>query len=104
MPYGATAVIGTLMVFYLSNKIVRQKTVVNKWLVYIGNNTLTILTWYMLSFKIVSLIVIYVYGLPIARLAEFPVIVEYSRQGWFLLYFLVGIMVPVVMTKIKYLK
>ena len=104
IPYGATAMIGTLMVFYVSKKIDRLQTVASKWLVYIGNNTLTILTWHMLSFKIVNLIVIYAYGLPIARLAEFPVIEEYSQQGWFLLYFFIGVIVPMGMTKIKFLK
>ena len=104
VPYGTTAIIGTLMVFYLSKKIAAQKNVVNKWLVYIGNNTLTILTWHMLSFKIVNLIVIFTYGLPIERLAEFPVIEDYSKHGWFLLYFFVGVIIPVMMTKIKYLK
>lgn len=102
--YGATAIIGTLMVFYVSKKIVKLQTVANKWLVFIGNNTLTILTWHMLSFKIVNLIVIYAYGLPISRLAEFPVIEEYSQQGWFLLYFFIGVVVPMGMTKIKFLK
>lgn len=104
IPYGATAIIGTLMVFYVSKVIVKQQTVANKWLVFIGNNTLTILTWHMLSFKIVNLMIIYAYSLPIARLAEFPVIEEYSQQGWFLLYFFIGVIVPMEMTKIKILK
>lgn len=104
IPYGATAIIGTLMVFYVSKVIVKQQTVANKWLVFIGNNTLTILTWHMLSFKIVNLMIIYAYSLPIARLAEFPVIEEYSQRGWFLLYFFIGVIVPMGMTKIKILK
>lgn len=70
----------------------------------IGNNTLPILTWHMLCFKIVSILIINFYGLPMARLAEFPVIEEYSKQGWFLLYFLVGVLVPLWMSKSKFLK
>lgn len=104
IPYGATAIIGTLMVFYVSKIVVKQQTVATKWLIFIGNNTLTILTWHMLSFKIVNLIVIYAYGLPIARLAEFPIIEEYSQQGWFLLYFFLGVIIPMGMAKIKILK
>lgn len=76
----------------------------NKWLVFIGNNTLTVLTWHMLSFKFVNLIVIYTYGLPIARLVEFPIIEEYSQQGWFLLYFFIGAIVPMGMARIKFFK
>lgn len=104
IPYGATAIIGTLMIFYVSKKIIKLQTITNKWLVFIGNNTLTILTWHMLSFKIVNLIVIYTYGLPIARLAEFPIIEEYSQQGWFLLYFFIGAIVPMGMARINFFK
>ena len=60
---------------------------------YIGKNTLTILTWHFLTFKIVSLVIISIYDLPIARLAEFPVITEYSKQGWWIAYFIVAMVV-----------
>ena len=51
-----------------------------KALDFIGKNTLTILTWHFLAFKLVSLSIIGIYDLPIERLAEFPVIKEYSQQ------------------------
>lgn len=104
LPYGITAKAGTLAVLYLSKKIVARDCRATKVLTYIGNNTLTILTWHMLSFKVVSLIIICIYGLPIERLAEFPVIEEYSKQGWFILYFLMGTLIPLGMTRIKNLK
>lgn len=104
VPYAITAIIGTLAIFNLSNRIAVKSNKICDWLTYIGDHTLTILTWHMLSFKIVSLLIINVYGLSMARLAEFPVIEEYSKQGWFLLYFFVGVLVPLWMTKSKYLK
>ena len=55
---------------------------------------MAILTWHFLSFKIVSLLVIAVYGIDGERLAEFPVIHEYTNRGWFVLYLIVGISVP----------
>lgn len=58
----------------------------------------------MLCFKVVSLMIIGLYNLPIERLAEFPVIEYYSKQGWFILYFIIGTSVPLLMTKSKYLK
>lgn len=64
-----------------------------KALDFIGKNTLTILTWHFLAFKLVSLLVIGIYDLPIDRLAEFPVITEYSRQGWWIAYFIVAMVV-----------
>lgn len=104
IPYLITSITGLLAVFYLSKIIASHDVFYKELLIYIGNNTLTILTWHMLSFKIVSLLIINVYGLSMARLAEFPVIEEYSKQGWFLLYFLIGVLVPLWMTKSKYLK
>ena len=104
VPYMLTATVGLLAVFYVSKIIEKCHNKGCALLVYIGNNTLTILTWHMLSFKIVSLLIILIYELPIARMAEFPVIEEYSKQGWFFLYFIVGVLVPLWMTKSKYLK
>lgn len=40
------------------------------------------------------------YHLPIKRLAEFPVIEEYSQMGWFILYLIVGTVAPLLFTKV----
>lgn len=94
MPYIATALIGTLMVFGISGKLALHGNWLNRFLVFVGSNTLDILTWHFLSFKLVSLLLIWIYGLPIARLAEFPVIEEFAYQGWWVLYMVVGVAVP----------
>lgn len=60
---------------------------------FIGQNTLTILTWHFLSFKVVSLIIIKIYDLPIERLSEFPVISEYATKGWWVAYFIMAMLV-----------
>ena len=65
----------------------------NMFFNFIGKNTLTILTWHLLAFKVVSLMIIYIYELPMKRLAEFPVILEYSHKGWWIVYFIVAILV-----------
>ena len=61
---------------------------------YIGNNTLTILTWHFSAFVIVNYIIIKIYRLPLVKLAEFPVIFEYSAKGWILIYCAMGMIVP----------
>ena len=104
IPYGVTAIIAILAVFYLSKRLAQKDNLVKRSFVFIGNNTLTILTWHMLSFKLVSLIIIFVYGLRVEMLAEFPVIEIYSERGWFVLYFLIGVILPLLLTKCKYLK
>lgn len=104
VPYLITAIIGILATFYLSKRISNLSNRMKSCLVYTGNNTLAILTWHMLSFKLVSLLIIAVYQLPMEQLAEFPVIEQYSKEGWFMLYFLVGMIIPIGFSKCRYLK
>lgn len=104
LPYAIVAVSGTLGTFYVASHIAQSDNRVKRMLVYVGNNTLTLLTWHFLSFKLVSLVIILTYQLPIARLAEFPVIKEYSAKGWFILYFVIGVWIPLALSKTKYLK
>ena len=93
LPFVLTAIAGTLMVFSFC-KIFSRYSLVSSFLEYIGNRTLAILTWHFLSFKLVSLLIICVYSLPISRLAEFPVIEEFAYHGWGVLYLITGIAVP----------
>lgn len=98
VPYFLSAMAGSIVVMLLS-KVFADKT---RWLSSlvsrIGNKTIEILTWHFLCFKIVSLVIIACYGLPIEHLAEFPVMRPYHVQGWWALYFVVGVVVPVVGT------
>lgn len=61
---------------YNNNKfkqICRRKSTKNKKiLVFIGDNTMMILTWHFLSFKIVSIVLIYCYGLSVKKWHVFP--------------------------------
>lgn len=104
IPYTITALCGILAVYYVSKKISVCHSKIRECLIYIGNNTLTVLTWHFLCFKIVSLIIIVYYKEHFARLAEFPVITEYSQKGWFLLYLLFGILIPMKISKYRLLK
>lgn len=88
IPYILTAAIATWSIYSLP--WYRVKGVIANALQFIGNNTITILTWHFLSFKLVSLFIIYIYDLPIERLAEHPVIIEYSAKGWWIVYFIVS--------------
>lgn len=94
LPYTITALAGTLMVFAISKIILRNDTILKGSMIYIGNHTLEILTWHFLSFKLVSLLIIGIYCLPVAQLAEFPVIESYAYQGWWIAYLWIGIIVP----------
>ena len=101
LPYIFTALIGTLMVLGVSRLLASHDNWIKRFLVFVGDNTMDILTWHFLSFKLVSLMLIWIYGLSIARLAEFPVIEEFAYQGWWVLYLVVGVAVAL---GVKYLR
>ena len=93
IPYSVTALFGIIMVFSIS-KLIIHTHFFNSFFVYIGERTLEILTWHMLSFKVISLLIIWYYSLRIEKLAEFPVITEYAISGYWLLYFIAGLCLP----------
>ena len=94
LPYIITAIAGTLMVFGVGAHISVKDNWLKRFLVFVGDNTLIILIWHFLCFKLVSLLLIWLYELPIERLAEFPVMEEYAYNGWWMLYFVIGVGVP----------
>ena len=98
IPYYVSAIAGTIIVMKLSKYLVEKTHYLSDFITNIGNRTLEILTWHFLCFKIVSLIVIVYYDLPIDRLADFPVISPYNVQGWWICYFVIGVTVPIIGT------
>lgn len=102
--YFLTAIGGLMAVYSVSAQIEKGNNKIRSLLIFIGNNTLTILTWHFLCFKLVSWLIICLYGLPIVRLAEFPVIQEYSSQGWFVAYFIVGVIIPLYTSKYRFFR
>ena len=97
-PYVVCSILGTMMLFGISKHIALKKRRGTAILLYVGNYTFNILTWHLLSFKVLSLVIICVYGLSSKRLAEFPVIEEYAHQGWWVLYMMVGVALPLIRT------
>lgn len=97
IPYSICALIGTLMIFGISKSILKMG---NNWfvkmLIFTGNHTFNILTWHILSFKIVSLMIVVVYGMRIQHLGELYVIHDYAKMGWWVPYTLFGITVPLI--------
>lgn len=96
LPYTVTAVLGTWTVYSLPWHKLHGTAA--RTLQFIGENTLAILTWHFLCFKLVSYFIVRLYGLPMERLAEFPVISEYVEQGWWVVYFAVAIIITCVLS------
>lgn len=95
-PYTVVAASGIIMVLNLS-KLIEQSRF-REFFYYAGNNTMIILALHFTCLKLVSLIKISVYGWPIERLAEFPVIEE-NNAWWWMLYTIVGVCVPLLLQK-----
>lgn len=91
IPFFVTAVLATWSFYSMFTRL-NEDSILTRSLTYIGKNTLTILTWHLLSFKMVSLLIILVADLQMERLAEFPVIFEYSYGGWWLIYAVVALL------------
>lgn len=64
---------------------------------YIGKNSMCIMIFHFLSFKLVSLAIIFIYNLEINELASFPAI--YIGKYWYIVYTIVGVCIPIM---IKY--
>lgn len=90
VPYFVTAILATWSVYTLLT-YVKGENMVTRFLTFVGNNTLTILTWHFLMFKVVSLVIVCAYDQPIERIAEFPVILEYAVKGWWAVYAMVSL-------------
>ena len=94
VPYFLTAICGSLAIFGLCCRISNvKKSKVANVLHFVGNNTLSVLTWHMTAFLMVSLLIVYFYNLDPKRLAEFPVIKEYAETYWGFIYFIVSILI-----------
>ena len=94
--YSACAVAGALMLFGIGEQIAKHSGVIVRFLCYTGGKTFNVLTWHFVALKVVSLVIILIYCLPIERLADFPEIKEYINSGWWLAYFIVGVGLPLI--------
>ncbi len=94
--YFIVALIGTYGIVNIAGLI---KGRAQRVLDYVGSKTLYILTFHFISFKIVSLIKIWQYDLPIESLSSFPVIGEHNTFYW-IIYSIVGVVVPIAIWEI----
>lgn len=104
IPYFLSSMLASVTIFEICVYWSNSNSTLVKYPVYIGENTMTILTWHLFSFKFVNLLIIYIYSLPYGMVGAFPAIESYACLGWFLLYLLVGIMVPCLFSRYKILK
>ncbi len=88
------AVCGSLLVYRLSGWIGRYETLLRRFLVYCGNNTLYVFVFHFLTFKLVNLLKIVYYGLPYDRMGYYPVIHEHTDDYFWIVYTVAGVGLP----------
>lgn len=99
-PYTLVASIGCVT-------FIRFSEVMSQWLLcftnhpyftkplnYLGRHTFIIMTLHFLSFKLVSLLIIFINGYPYGMLSAFPTITYMQPNTWWGLYSFVGITIP----------
>lgn len=84
------------MVHHVSNIISRRNGKLRDLLVFIGDNTLFIFIFHILSFKAVSILKIWYYDLPWEQIGCHMVIHDYKGDLFWILYSFVGVALPLV--------
>ena len=93
------ALLGFLMTYNISRWIDGREGWLKRFIVYTGEHTLHIFIFHIVSYKIVSLIKIWYYGLDIRQIGCHMVIHDYSQQDYFwILYTIAGVGLPLMGT------
>lgn len=91
-----TGVAGFIMVHYASKVIDRREGWIKRLLVFIGDNTLYILVFHIISFKAVSLVKIAWYGLDWRQIGCHMVIHDFRDDWFWVLYSVAGVALPLI--------
>jgi fucose 4-O-acetylase-like acetyltransferase len=87
------------MTYNVSRWIDSTKGLLKRFLVYTGDNTLYIFIFHIISYKVVSLLKIWYYGLDPRQIGCHMVIHDYSQQDLFwILYTVAGVGIPLLGT------
>jgi len=90
-----TGTLGFLMVYYLSCRIDSRDTVLRRFLVFAGNNTLYVFVFHIISFKVVSMVKIWHYGLDWEQMGC-HMVVHFNNHAdfYWVLYSVAGVAIP----------
>lgn len=103
IPYIIAGLSGTIVLYKICLQLDSSGLILLKRiLVILGDNSLDVLIWHMLSFKVVSAFIILIYGLEYKRIVDTPVIGDYAVKGWWIGYSVVSLIILVIyITKLK---
>ena len=91
------AILGFLMTYNLSCWIDKHDNILKRFLVYTGDHTLYVFIFHIVSYKVVSLLKIWYYGLDPKQIGCHMVIHEHSQEDQFwILYTIAGVALPLI--------
>ncbi len=88
---------GIYVNLYLAKLICLRQS---KLLTYIGENSMYIMIFHFLAFKVVNYIEILFYKLPIEEIGRFPTLFIENKRYWWIIFAIFGVLIPIV---IKYI-
>lgn len=91
-----TGTIGFLMLHQISMKLDAGNGIAKRFLVYCGNHTMAVYVFHIISFKLVSVLKIWWYGLDFAQIGCHMVIHEHNGDLFWILYTIVGVGIPLI--------
>lgn len=91
--YVIVSILGWILIYEIAVLIDNNTSLLSKFLAVLGKNSMSIVIFHFLAFKLVSILICNIYSLPYNCIATFPTIDLYS--GWWILYTIVGISVPI---------
>lgn len=89
-----TGIAGFIFVNYISGKIDKRDGKLRDLLIFIGENTLYVFIFHIISFKVVSLVKIWWYGLDFGQIGCHMVIHDYPNDLFWILYTIAGVGIP----------
>lgn len=95
--YFLISLCGIYMVFNIA--FILEKSILNSFLYYIGNNTMIILILHLSMFKIGNFAKILLYNLPISKIADYKIIREYNDYYW-IFYVIIGVFFSLLIGKV----
>lgn len=89
-----TGIAGFIFLNYISGKIDKRDGKLRDLLIFIGENTLYVFIFHIISFKVVSLVKIWWYDLDFGQIGCHMVIHDYPNDLFWILYTIAGVGIP----------
>ena len=75
-----------------------EKYQISRLFCFIGESTIWILFLHFAAFKFINVLQVYIYNLPVYRIASYPTLI--TDKGWWIIYTIVGVFIPLLVKQL----